>query len=550
MYNEMTFGKCLKFFLSTLDLKMSQLARAINVDNSLVSLWINEKRLPSTIYIDSITGYLAVNINNPLQAKLIDELFSSLPSSGKIPESGAKEKIYKMLLASLKHSALCKEQEKKSMDNISDRAGSKTGKPLWDTINLSHNDKLIYSIPSIFSAYTSLLERGKRHSQKENNIIYVTYHNILDHYFFSDQRLDYLKNTYLEAINNGWQINILLKLDNSINNVIKFIAFIFPLIKTGKLKLYHMTNQESFMIRKELYIVPGIGAMSCFPTDACTGINSAFYFENKSAVETLTNYAKLLITDNSNNILKYYTEDIKAEYFGSLMEMDEQFGNQFSYNSSFSRLLLPKNLYKKLIIQTDLTEQEKELSIHDYQKQANCFLKNLQHHQYKDIYFTSTLEELCQDKLIYLYTCTGIKVIPIESLDAIEYLTYAINVIKSHDNYHIALMLHDIEDIIKNSSFFIKERKVVNLNIFEKGKGETGICLSINDPVIVKAFVEYYNSLWQKILPLYKEKKEVILLLESYIAIIHNELIKNEQVLDKNKSFERHSNCYINEKTL
>lgn len=521
MYNEMTFGKCLKFFLSTLNLRMSQLARAINVDNSLISLWVHEKRFPSTVYFDNIVEYLLLNITNPLQVKLINELFNSLPANSVIAETSLKEKIHEMLLTSLNYSHACKEEEKNSK-STSFRTKHKILEPSWDVIDLSRKDKLIYGTPSIFSACISLLELAKQYKRKENNVIYITYHGVPDYHYFTDKRINYLRNLCLEVINNDWQIIFLLRLDDNIERVIKFITFVLPLIKTGKVNLYYLTNYESFVVRKELYIVSGIGALSCFPTDAYSGANCAFFLRNKSAVEVFANYAKLLITNNANDIIKFYNEDTRNEYFCSLAEINEKSGNQFCYNSSFSKLLIPEKLYKKFINKTDLTEHEKTLSIYYHQKQASGFFKNLLRHQYKHIYFMSTLEELCEDKIIHLYTYGGIKIIHIDSLDVIEYLKYALNIIKKYENYHLAITFEGTEETAKNLSFFIKERKSVHLNVFEPAKEEAGIHLSINEPTIVKACVEYYNSLWKKIPFLHKEKQEVILLLESYIDIIYD----------------------------
>ena len=190
MYNELTFGKCLKFFLSTLNLPMSKLARAINVDNSLISLWVSEKRIPSTIYIDEIIEYLLQNITNYLQTMQINELFNSLPTNDYNPELTVREKIHKMLFSSLSYSHVCKEQTKK-LQNDTIQTRNKIAEPSWKSIELSC--KLIFGFTYIFSASNSLLERAKHFRCTDKNLIYITYPSNLDVRFFTKKRLNYLR---------------------------------------------------------------------------------------------------------------------------------------------------------------------------------------------------------------------------------------------------------------------------------------------------------------------------------------------------------------------
>lgn len=516
MYNEMTFGKCLKFLLATVHLPMSQLAKAINVDNSLVSHWVHERRFPSSQYINSITEFLSRNIMDSLQLKMVDELFYSLKVNEKITEITIKEKLHIMLQASLNYSLACRTEKKSASESKSDTS-------FLNSIDLSSSDKLIYGITNVFTAGISLIESARTYCRKENNVIYLTYHNVLDNSFFSDNRLSYLKEILLEVIKNNWQVTFLLTLDSNVERAVRLISFIFPLLKTGKVNLYSLTNNDSFMTGKELYVISGIGALSCFPTDAYTGINCAFYLKSKSAVDVLTNYIKLLINNNSNNIVKYYNQETKDAFFFKLTDSNEQLGNHYCYNNSFSKLLIPIRLYQKFLEQTDLSPEEKKLSYYYYEKQFKGFLKNLSHHICTEIYFTSAFENLCKNNIIFLYTYTGIKIIHASKRDIIDYLEYAISIINQYDNYQIAVIYQNMVGLEKNIALSIKERKEIFFYVYGKSRAVDTI-LSLDDPVMVKAFVEYYKYLWQKISPLNKDKKDIVLLLESYIQMLNKEI--------------------------
>ena len=117
-----------------------------------------------------------------LQLKMVDELFYSLKVNEKITEITNKEKFHIMLQASLKYS-LASRTEKKgtSSENKSDTT-------FLNSIDLSSNDKLIYGITNVFTAGISLIEAARTYRRKENNVIYLTYHNVLDNSFISDNR--------------------------------------------------------------------------------------------------------------------------------------------------------------------------------------------------------------------------------------------------------------------------------------------------------------------------------------------------------------------------
>lgn len=142
MCNEMTFGKCLNLLLTVLNIPMSQLAKAINVDNSLVNHWVHERRFPSTLYITGITDFLSKKISNSLQIKVIDELFYRMMTGDKVSDVSNEEKINIILKNSLKYSLACR----------TDKSAGKSKKepPIQNSVSLSDDDKLIYSILLLF----------------------------------------------------------------------------------------------------------------------------------------------------------------------------------------------------------------------------------------------------------------------------------------------------------------------------------------------------------------------------------------------------------------
>lgn len=140
------------------------------------------------------------------------------------------------------------------------------------------------------------------------------------------------------------------------------------------------------------------------------------------------------------------------------------------------------------------------------------------------IYFITTLDKLCENKMLYLYTCVGIQIIFIENREIIDYLEYVIQILKKYNNYSIAIVYNTVDDFIDDTTIFIKERTAVFLYVYEPTKREENVRLSIQDSAIVKAFTEYYNSLWSKISPYNKDKQDIIQILEDRIQLLKGEL--------------------------
>ncbi|MEL7565622.1 MAG: hypothetical protein AAGU27_12140, partial [Dehalobacterium sp.] len=256
------FSECLNSLLSIFDISANRLSKAINVDSSLVNRWVNGKRIPGygSVYIESITEYFTKNILNSFQMQLLNELFLSICENHEFV-GNQKEKISKILLEAQGYSIECKKKEQKEVNQSINKGQifkSPNSQPLYcqrqnhindknlicnineitHLVALSNEDKIIFRTENIFSAAVFLLEIAAHQKCKDNNTIYITYTNDLD---TVNQDLIYcFRNALVKAINNGWNVILLLRLNNNVNRTIELIKFAKPLIKTGRFTPYYM----------------------------------------------------------------------------------------------------------------------------------------------------------------------------------------------------------------------------------------------------------------------------------------------------------------------
>ncbi|TAH60404.1 MAG: XRE family transcriptional regulator, partial [Gottschalkiaceae bacterium] len=74
------FGECLKLIVSSLNITYNQLARGINVDPSLVSKWINNKRVPpyNSNHIQNIAKFISSTVSSSQQERNINEVMKMI----------------------------------------------------------------------------------------------------------------------------------------------------------------------------------------------------------------------------------------------------------------------------------------------------------------------------------------------------------------------------------------------------------------------------------------------------------------------------------------
>lgn len=519
MATNIKFGECLKLLLSALDISINRLAKAINVDNSLVNRWIHGKRVPSynTLYIERISEYLSKNIHNSIQLEQLNNILLEVCRDTEAA-AGLQEKIRITLKESQGYSFECKKTERKE---------SKTHRinieeSLSNAVALSSKDKIIFGISNILSAAISLLETAISQTLLEDKAVFLTFNSDLELHNLPNNKLAYFKELLLKIINHGWNVVFLLRLTNNTSRTLKFINFILPFMKTGRLNLYYFKKYGVFAAERELCTVSGLGALSCFSTNPTSEISCAFYLESKAAVNILKGYFNLLLSNHAKPLIKYYPNDMNTHYYRLLTESEENMGTRYVYNYGLSKFFLPKKLYKKLMGRKNMSCEEIQVSLADHKRQLNAIISNMQNYEHRDIYPMDSIKKLICRRQLYLYTYSGVEILELKVRDIIEILQNIINLLQKYGNYNIAFLSPDSDStlIINDLYCTVKERHSVQFEAFKPLSGQPQVRLSIEEPMLVRAFEEYFCDLWDHIAPLNKDKSDVISWLQNQIDLL------------------------------
>lgn len=523
MKENIKFSESLSFLLSTLDISISRLAKAINVDSSLVNRWVNGKRIPSykTNYIYNISDYLAGNVQNSFQEKYISDFYCRICNDSKI-EDDMKEKIKKILAEAQGYSIEFRKTElmKNKLKSIDKEQFSNNNQ----FINLSKQDQLIIGSKNVLSKSLSLLETAANTKCKNNNTIFVSFINDICFMKHNSNNLIYCREILLRAIRNGWNILFLLRLDNNCERTIEFINFSKLLVKTGKLSLYYLSKYDTLNTGKDIIAVPEIGAILAISTTHHLENERAFYFKSIDAIDTCQEYFKTLIKNYAKPVIKYYSTDNSLEYCEFLTRIKSRMSNRFLYKYGFNIITLPENLYKKLLNRKRLSNSRIIKELNFYKKRLDSFLSNIDKYEYWDIYQMDSIENLINHGELCFYSYGGMEIMHMESEDIIEYLQNLIKLLEIYRNYNIGFLTQtpDNDFICFDLYCIIKERQAAVIEAYGASKFTPEVRLSTEEPMLVKALSEHFKDIWAHISPVNKDKREIISWIQYHIYLLKN----------------------------
>ena len=538
--NNMTFGECLKCMLSALDVSMNRLAKSINVDNSLVNRWVHGERIPpyGSSYIENIAGYLSKNVHYAYQIKNLNELFIR---QGLYPSntSNIEDRIKRVLSEAQGYSYECKKrilkdkrikikgktaEEKNYKAKFEGSIKTNTEPHIFqmkttdDIFALSSNDKVILGSDNINMLVLDLLDEAVRADWHKNKIIYMTYNNNVVR---TDDEIANIRNRFIRAIKNGWKIIILIKLDNDLCRILNFIKFAMPLIISGGLIIYYYNRYGLFDVEREAFVIPEIGAVSSFVYNNCNSeLNTAFYLKSGSAVNVFKEYFEAMLKNDAHPLIRNFAVNEYTEYCRILTEADEAVGSRMSYKSNLNTLMLPEQIYIKLLKKYKLSDDVIGFAFKNYKKQCNSFKRNIRHYEYNEIYLMDSINSLIEGQEFYLYYYSGIQQIKLDIEDIIELLKNIIHNLETYKHYNISFINERAESLtaIKNFSFVLKERKALFYENYRLKDNYPEVSVFVDEPLFVKAFEEYFRRTWEEnIAPVHKEKLEVIKLLQRHM---------------------------------
>ncbi len=526
MEAKMNFGNSLESLLDILDISMVRLAKAINVDSSLVNRWVNNKRIPSyrSDYIEKISEYLSGCVCNSYQSSKIDDVYEMV-FDRTVQDMNTKDKINHILLEtqgfSYESKRLNNKIELKIIDSKSDSLKSavikKSDLTLHDhlsqdgSLNFTSRDRILIGSENIYKTCFEMLTIAINSKPTMiNNHLYIAFSNS----FYTANYSNYLincRNVIMKAIENGWQVMFLVDLKMEFPSLTKFIDFSLPLINTGRFHPYYYKKYEALSNYDTLIVVPKVGAIMGVTDGLGEDSHCAFSFENKKALQVLENKFNIIIMSLTNSLINFMNNGTSM-YFDVLTSGEAFIGNRILYKREFGVLILPYELYKKLLYKLSENTEETYASLEYYERRFAAFQENITYYKYYDIYHIDCINRIIKYKKLYLYLYNRIIEISLTDDEAVQILENIISLLILYPNFHVAFLNENSALTFLASTFscVVKEKKVVMIETFKDKMNGPEVRYSIDEPILVNAMDTYFTSLMDQIAPMNKDRNEII----------------------------------------
>ncbi len=538
MKKQVKFGECLRLILNALNISSNRLSQAINVDSSLVSRWLNEKRIPSyrSNYIEEISKYLSTNILNSFQAQRLNEVIESFNGLFSA-DTPLKEKILKVLQEAQGYSIECQKKGKDKLTYYPSPTSSVQyfHKPLQDNgchyspcppdykvhsfySELTFESQLIFEGANIFDAGADLLSSAVHFASEitTSKDIYITFMSDWSKYKSTQSFLNW-QNSLIKTLQSQWNITFLIKLDYNLDRILHFIEVIKTLANYEKIQVYYLTNYDMNFMGNEQMVITGIGALSCFATKDHHIIDCAFYTKEPAAVKALSNHFHMLITSFARPLIQYYPPEKNLDFEKTLAHTENFPGKCFFYMDAFNLYYIPPHLYHEISKKESFNNYLGNLDL--YHKHLNTFFSNLQKHEYFNFFPLDIIDQLVENKILIIYTPQKMESIPVSSPYIIEFLSYIIELLQTYEHYHVAFIRQEHKNDKKTMPCYcmVKENEHMLFQSYRPYDGSPQLSFSVKEPMALQAFRAYFENLWRAIPPVHKNKENIIQWLTSKI---------------------------------
>lgn len=531
MNSDTYFSECLNNLMKVVGLKNSKLAKAINVDASLIYKWLNNKAIPpyDSHHIDLIANEIMKNIMNSYQFNQIECIIKdNLGDNPEINPNNLTVLIKKLLKESQGYSI----EKKKKINTMNQYSNSNNininslelfqkNNALGGNSNYS-NVQIISGHKEVLNAVLKLLDMASQQKNIPDDPMMITslseFNNLHGYPDFNEK----WKTALTTAINKGWGAVYLANVNNQISHSIKVIENMLIPVSTGRYQIYYTYFNQCIPFF-EILIVPDVGVLYCISNMNKHQVDSAMFIKDKNAVSMFKGYFSQLLK-TSKPLLNTFNNANNVEYENGYSGIEEMLGNRYIVKWGLNTLSIPINLYEKNIMQLDIPtyEMEKKISVH--KRKIKAFETQIKHYKYRDIIAEDYLTDLINGNINDFYNKTNIYgEIILSKENLIERLSNTILLLKKYDNYEIGLSSHSQIDFLSTTDLLIKENAMVLLFTLPHESNfliQPERYFAITEPNIIKAYEYYADNLWNNIKPINRNKKELILKLEYYIRIL------------------------------
>lgn len=537
MDNKINFGICLNQLLILREWSATKLAKEINIDPSYLRKWIRCERVPSlkSNYARQIAASISSGLELPSKKAMHNDFLNYIRSvSTDVDESKSLQELIAELLISAQFFSLSlkpqisniinKANEKKIINILVQTESNGHGIPS-ETLekpfikDLADLPSYIEGRQGVTTAILSLLQATLDNDTYNNNEIFMTYQS--KEYCFDGTALYYdtFKTIVSELLEKGCHIYYLCRFSRNINRSLKLVSEIIewahykddflPAFFTK----YGITTPPS-----ELIVAKGIGSLFCFAAESDEYADRAIFYHEKDEIEAMYDYAAKMYKETAPLLKVLPTEDA---YFQFITSKDRQSGDFFVISYDLYSYTIPMHLWEKYLLRSLKNEADIKPHMERIGERTQLFYADVKKYKVKHVYRIEAINHLVKTAS---YFCGEKYHIPAPP-EVLEHLRNIIHLLKTYENFEIALLSENQSDVIPYFQWEVKGGNTVVMSTWDSKKKCRYVNLAITEETVAGAFHDYFLDIWDRITPKYRDKGYVISWFEDQANWFENNML-------------------------
>ena len=537
---KISFGECLKQFLLIREWTASRLAMEINVEPSYVRMWVRGERIPSiqSDYTHLISSALINNLDLNRQKPIFDSLFQYLVHLG-ISDIDKSRPLPELIEKVLKDAQICslsikpknkaahmQRKDKLSLiiGQIEDRTNFNDPESERDTFSLKVADvpSCIEGRYSLLCAVLSVLRASMNQRDSNPGEIIITFQS--DQHIFQGYHVAYRmwKELITEALKNKWEIQYLCNVNKNTSRSLKLVE---EIIEWAGYKNYFLpcffTKFNIVNPPLEIIVIKKVGAFILMNAENGDNIDRALFFKQKDIIDTLYKYTIKMQSD-TNSMLTYFPSFTAYVEFLALKCRKQ--GNFFAVSPDLYFYTIPLSLWEKYITCTITDIDTRERHIKRIIELSRVFHEDVKKFKVKFICQLEALEWMVESQGYFCLYCYQKPT----SEDILEHLEYTVHLLKTYENLEIALMSENRNmDSLPAVAWEVRDNRNVGIITVDMENHSDFAYLAVTEETVAGTFCDYFQKIWDKITPKYRDKEFVISLLEEKAQYLQEKLFQS-----------------------
>jgi transcriptional regulator with XRE-family HTH domain len=524
------FGLCLKQLLALRGWSATQLSKALNIDSSYVRKWTTGDRVPAlqSNYIQKIAYSITKGFELCFEKEAIYNLLEqctindfSLNTAADI-QNAVEAVLKKSQIYSLSVSTKDRRLENVfTQDQLLNMVEADGALSKLDKISTTDIPPTISGRKKLLTAILLLLHSAINQSSTSPTDIYITFHSESDFFEGYPNLFCVWKVLIMKALEKGWKVHYLCCLNNNslrsrkyVNAILDYCCYI------DTFKPYYLSQYGTRSPASDYIVIKAIGSISCFSSEAENYIDFGFFNKHQEGIDALCMHSEL-IKKQSKPLIKVL--DTIKEYFEFITTKDKQPGDLFIVSFDPHSHTIPLKLWEKYLKRTIGDPEEVSEHMSRINERLMLFYQDIERYKVKNIIQIKAVEHLVKNSQ-YLYFNTYQQCTPQEVLEHLQHIIY---LLKTYENFEIALLSENQNDVLNFVPWEVKGGHSVALTPWNRGNNRSANHIIITEETTASAFHDYFLDLWTKITPKYRDKDFVISWFENQALWYKNSVLKN-----------------------